>query len=213
MNSLITNTTFLLSLLAGCIGAVWALSEIVGEFQTETPRALRTPGAWLLVAVNFLAAALIFRMAAEIAPGARSWLAALVIGLSWPTVFRNISLKLTQPISEQAGNETAAIRLEQAYANVQKLALQLVNSVLTRQRMRLLTRVMQTDLKDLERYARHMSAVSPQQISADFIDLVMQRNVDEDAKKAHLTALLINTFNRHVLDDFIRETKKKELKN
>jgi hypothetical protein len=43
----LNNPTLWLCLLAGLVGAVWALSEIIGEFRTETARALRTWGAWL----------------------------------------------------------------------------------------------------------------------------------------------------------------------
>lgn len=201
--------TFLLCLLSGSVGAIWALSEIVGEFGTETGRALRTCGAWLLVSVNFIAAAVIFRLAFEIAPETRNWPSALFIGLAWPTVFRNLSLKLGQPINETADASGSAIRLEQAYGNVQKLALQLINGVLTRQRMRLLSRVMGSDLKDLERYARRMSAISPQQVAPDFIEQVMQRAIDDDAKKAHLVALLMDNFTRGALDDFLKDNKNK----
>jgi len=206
------NPSFLLSLLSGAVGAVWALSEVMGEFKTETPRALRTAGAWLLVAVNFLAAAVIFRLTVELVPNARGWPTALFIGFAWPTVFRNLSLKLTQPISA-TDSEAPAIRLEQAYSNVQRLALQLINSVLTRQRMRLLNRVMQFNLADLERYARRMSAISPQQINQEFIDKVMQRPVDDDAKKAHLVALLMDNFTRDAIDDFLKENRNRELRS
>lgn len=206
------NPSFLLSLLSGAVGAIWALSEVMGEFKTETPRALRTAGAWLLVAVNFLAAAVIFRLTVELVPNARGWPMALLIGFSWPTVFRNLSLKLTQPISA-TDNDAPAIRLEQAYSNVQRLALQLINSVLTRQRMRLLNRVMQFNLADLERYARRMSAISPQQINQEFIDKVMQRPVDDDAKKAHLVALLMDNFTRDAIDDFLKENRNRELRS
>jgi len=208
----LSNQTFLLSLLSGAVGAAWALSEVMGEFKAETARALRTSGAWLLVLVNFLAAAVIFRLAVELTPTLRAWPMALFIGFAWPTIFRNLSLKLTQPISATDSDATA-IRLEQAYGNVQRLALQLINSVLTRQRMRLLSRVMQFSLTDLERYARRMSAISPQQISQDFIDKVMQRAIDDDAKKAHLVALLMDNFTRDAIDDFIKENRNREIRS
>jgi hypothetical protein len=87
------NTTFWLTLLAGVVGAMWAMSEIVGEFRAETGRALRTSGAWLLVIVNFVAAAVIFLLAINLAPAARNWPSALFIGLAWPTIFRNLTFK------------------------------------------------------------------------------------------------------------------------
>lgn len=76
------NPTFWLASLAGAIGGVWALSEIIGEFRTETGRALRTWGAWMLVAVNFIAAAVIFLLAAGLAPSAKTWPMALAIGFA-----------------------------------------------------------------------------------------------------------------------------------
>ena len=203
----LTNPTVWLAALAGAVGGFWALSEIVGEFRTETGRALRTWGAWMLVAVNFVAAAVIFLLAAGLAPSAKTWPMALAIGIAWPTVFRNLSLKLSQPITEAAGNDSAAIRLEQAYGNIQKLSLQLINGVLTRQRTRLLTDALRFDLDDLVAFARRMIALSPQSVDDAIIDRVLERNVDEDAKKAYLAALVMNTFTRSALDDFIRERR------
>lgn len=202
----LSNTTLWLCLLAGMVGAIWALSEIIGEFRTETMRALWTWGAWMLVVVNFVAATVIYLLAIRLMPDVKNWPGALLVGLSWPTLFRNISLKLLQPLDESK-DSPAAIRLEVIYGNIQKLALQLINSRLTRQRMRLLARATRFDLQDLEKYARQMSAISPQQIDLKFIDELMARNVDEDYKKALLVALVMNTFTRDALDDFLRENK------
>ncbi len=209
----LSNPTLWLCLLAGAVGAVWALGEIVGKFNTETGRALRTAGGWLLILVNFAMAALVFLLIVTLTPTARSWPVALLVGLSWPTVFRNLSLKIAQPIDENKDNQSAAIRLEELYGSIQKLALQLINSRLTRQRMQLLTRTTRYALGDLEKYARQMSAVSPQQIAPDYIDQVVNRDVDDDYKKALLVALLMDNFTRDAIDDFIRENRNRELRS
>jgi hypothetical protein len=201
--------TLWLCLLAGAVGAIWALSEIIGEFRTETWRALRTWGAWMLMAVNFIAATLIYLLAAGLAPAARTWPTALAVGFAWPTVFRNASLKLTQPLNEAKDSEAAAIRLEQVYGNIQKLSLQLINSVLTRQRARLLTDTLRFDRADLEKYARRMIAMSLQQTDDEKLDRALDRSTDDDAKKAYLAAFVMNTFTRSALDDFIKEQKNK----
>ncbi len=202
-----------LTALAGTVGAAWALSEIVGKFQTETGRALRTSGAWLLVIVNFAAAALIFLLAVNLIPAARNWPSALFIGFAWPTVFRNVTLKLGQPLGASKDANAAAIRLEQAYANLQSLALQLINSVLTRQRTRLLSKALEFPLEEMTKYARRMIVVSPQRIPDSVIDQTLQRNVDDDAKKAYLAVLLMDNFTRSALDDFITERRKRRAKN
>jgi hypothetical protein len=207
------NSTFWLTLLAGVVGAMWAMSEIVGKFHAETGRALRTPGAWLLVIVNFVAAAVIFLLAINLAPAARNWPSALFIGLAWPTIFRNLTLKLAQPLGEAKDTEAAAIRLEQAYANVQQFALQLINSMLTRQRTRLLADALKFELEDMVKFARRMIAISPQHVDDALIDKTLERKVDEDAKKAYLAALVMDTFTRGALDDFIRENKKRRVRN
>ena len=207
------NTTLWLCMLAGSVGAIWALSEIIGQSRTETPRALFTWGSWMLIIVNFIAATVIFLLAIRLMPDAKTWPGALLIGLSWPTVFRNASLKLLQPLDESKDRESAAVRMELIYANIQKLALQLINSRLTRQRMRLLVQATRFDLTDLEKYARQMSAISPQQIDSNFIDQLMARPGDEDYKKALLVALVMNTFTRDALDDFLKENKHKEIRS
>ena len=150
------------------------------------------------------------------APPAKTWPTALAIGFACTTIFRNASLKLTQPITENQNNEAAAIRLEQAYANIQKLALQLINSVLTRQRTKLMTSMLQYDLTTLEQHARRMIALSPQPMEDDLIDRAMKREVNDEIKKAYLVALVMNTFTRNALEDFIkenRENKKQSLKS
>jgi hypothetical protein len=207
------NTTLWLTLLAGVVGAMWAMSEIVGKFHAETGRAMRTSGAWLLVIVNFVAAAIIFLLAINLAPAARNWPSALFIGLAWPTIFRNLTLKLAQPLGEAKDAETAAIRIEQAYANVQQLALQLINSMLTRQRTRLLADALKFELDDMVKFARQMIAISPQHVDDTLIDKTLERNVDVDAKKAYLAALVMDTFTRGALDDFIRQNKKRRVRN
>jgi hypothetical protein len=210
----LSNPTFWLTALAGAVGALWALSEIVGEFHAETGRALRTLGAWLLVIVNFVGAALIFLLANSLIPSTHNWPSALFIGLAWPTVFRNVTLKLSQPLGDAKDPGSAAIRFEQAYANIQKLALQLINNMLTRQRARLLTEALRFDLDEMAKYTRRIITISPQQLpeKLKWIDSLMDRNVDEDTKKVHLAALVMNEFSRGALDDFIRENKKRKAK-
>jgi hypothetical protein len=200
--------TLWLTVLTGAVGALWALSEIVGEFRAETGRALRTSGAWLLVGVNFCAAALLFLLTIRFVPDVANWPSALLLGFAWPTFFRNITLKLAQPLNEPKDTEAAAIRFEQAYANIQKLSLQLINSVLTRQRTRVLSEVLKSDLDDLVKFTRRMVAISPQPVDPTLIDKTLERNVDEDAKKAYLAALVMDTFTRSALDDFIKERGK-----
>ncbi len=123
------------SLFAGLVGFLWGMSEIVGAFKTETGRALNTGGAWLLVFFNFFAAASIYLVVANLVTGANTWLVAILVGLAWPTVVRNLSFKLAQPLQPEPLRDAAAVRLEEAYASVQALARQLINATLTRQRV------------------------------------------------------------------------------
>ncbi len=208
------NPTFWLAAFAGAVGAVWALSEIIGEFRAETGWALRTSGAWLLMIVNFAAAAVTFLLAVSLIPSTRNWPSALFIGIAWPTVVRNVTLKLSQPLGGAKDAGAAAIRLEQAYANVQKLALQMINSMLTRQRARLLAEALRFDLEEMAKYTRRIVTISPQQApeKLNLIDSLMGRNINEETKKVYLAALVMNDFSRGALDDFIRENKKRKAK-
>jgi hypothetical protein len=40
-----------------------------------------------------------------------------------------------------------------------------------------------------------------------WIDSLLQRDIDEDVKKAYLAASVMNDFTRGALDDFLRERK------
>jgi len=69
-------------LIAGAVGFFWGLSEIVGAFKNETGRALTTFGAWLLIVLNFAAAALVFLFVVSIIPDANTWITAVVVGFA-----------------------------------------------------------------------------------------------------------------------------------
>ena len=199
--------------LAGAIGFVWGLSEIIGAFKNETGRALRTGGAWLLVWLNFGAAAGIFLLVASIIPDANNWLTAVFVGFAWPTIIRNTSFKLAQPLQSEPARDTAVVRFEQAYGTIQDLARQLINNTLTLQRMKLVTTATQYDLGILERYARLAQIASPLQgeqgASEDsYIDRIMQRQMDDELKKAYLAAFILTHFGRDTLDDFLKAQRK-----
>ena len=200
---------------AGLIGFIWGLGEIVSAFKNETGRALATAGAWLLILLNFVAAAGIFLLTAAIIPEANNWLTAIFVGFAWPTVIRNASFKLAQPLQSDNGQEQAAIRFEQAYATFQGLARSLINNALTRQRIQLVTSATNYDLATLERYARLALIASPLQTgdglpAADFIDAIIARPGTEEIKKALLAAFVMANFGRDMLQDFIKERMKEQ---
>jgi len=197
-------------LLAGAVGLFWGLSEIVGAFKNETGRALTTFGAWLLIVLNFAAAALVFLFVASIIPNANTWITAVVVGFAWPTVIRNTSIKLAQPLQPKKTTEAAAVRFEQAYAAIQDLAYQLINNPLTRERTRLVMRALRYDLAALEQMARLVAISAPMQTEANktpdqYITEIMQRQSEEPIKKAYLATFIINGYGRGTLDDLTKE--------
>lgn len=223
------------SIFAGFVGFLWGMSEIVGAFKTETGRALKTGGAWLLVFFNFFAAASIYLIVANLVTGANTWLAAILVGLAWPTVVRNLNFKLAQPLQPEPLRDAAAVRLEEAYAAVQTLARQLINATLTRQRMQLVAQAVELDLKELEKMARLAVIAAPlppgatphpppadddtppptdaDEAPRDFITLIMQREVSSDIKKALLAALILEYFDRRTLEEMVRDLRKARKEN
>ncbi|GIV80614.1 hypothetical protein FKZ61_009315 [Litorilinea aerophila] len=208
------------ALLAGLIGAVWGLGELVGMFKNETLRSLRMAGAWLLLGVNFLAALLIYLLVAALVPAAATWTAAILVGLAWPTVIRNSAIKLAQPLDPAEAQQTAAVRFEEIYSRVQDLAMQLINGELVRQRLELITRAATLDLSTLERHARIARIASVIQDThgipaSDYIDRILnEEKWSEEIKKAYLAAFIINNFGRDVLQDVMKditEGKRKEV--
>jgi len=221
------------SLFAGFVGFLWGMSEIVGAFKTETGRALNTGGAWLLIFFNFFAAAAIYLVVANLVVGANTWLVAILVGLAWPTVVRNLSFKLAQPLQPEPLRDAAAVRLEEAYAAVQALARQLINATLTRQRMQLVAQAVELDMRELEKMARLAVIAAPlppgatppppadddasrsdppaaeeEQAPKDFITLIMQRQVSSDIKKALLAAFILEYFDRRTLEEMVRDLRK-----
>ena len=199
-------------LLAGLISAIWGFSEIIGKFNLDTWRALRTAGAWMLIGVNFLAALLSYGLVAALIPSANSWGAAILIGLAWPTVLRNTSIKLSQPIDNQ-GQKEAMVRFEEVYARIQNLAQLMINGVLTRQRLALAGELNTLTLKTLERHARQALVLSPlqeeQKMPDDsYVDEIIARQVDDAVKKALLIAVVLNYFGRDTLNDLIKKEKR-----
>lgn len=206
--------TLLWALLAGAIGLLWGLGELVGAFKNETGRSLRTGGAWLLLLLNFAAAAVAYGLVVAVASGANSWLTAVAVGVAWPTVIRNTTLKLVQPLQPDASDESLALHFEQAYAAVQALARQLINAALTRQRMKLVARAIELDLAALERHVRLTLIVAPLPITGDestdsYVDKIMEREVDDDIKKAHLAMVLVQLFDRATLEDALKTLQRK----
>lgn len=199
-------------LLAGLISAIWGFSEIIGKFNLDTWRALRTVGAWMLVGVNFLAALLSYLLVTALIPSANTWGAAILVGLAWPTVLRNTSIKLSQPIDNQ-GQKEAMVRFEEVYARIQNLAQLMINGVLTRQRLALAGELNTLTLKTLERHARQALVLSPlqeeQKMPDDsYVDAIIQRQVDDTVKKALLIAVVLNYFGRDTLNDLIKKERK-----
>lgn len=210
--------TLLWSLLAGAIGLLWGFAEIIGAFKNETGRALRTGGTWLLMLVNFVAAMVTFLLVAYIVPDANTWLAAIACGLAWPTILRNTTIKLVQPLQPGQEDDSFALRFEQAYRAVQKLALQFINTSLTRQRMKLVTRATDVDLAALEEYVRLAVIASPLPLDVgepgqQYIDRIMQRDDPEKLKKAYLAMIILQFFDRATLDDMLRDQRKKSASN
>ncbi|MCP4209899.1 MAG: hypothetical protein GY764_00325 [Halieaceae bacterium] len=203
------------SLVAGLIGLLWGLGEIVGAFKIETGRAMRTGGAWLLILMNFAAAMATYLLVASVVENANTWLTAIAVGLAWPTVIRNTTLKLAQPLQGDEASGDFALRFEQAYAAVQSLARQLINATLTRQRMKLVTRATKLDLSELEGKARVAVIASPLPTEGggppdDFINRIMAREVGDDIKKAMLAAFILQWFDRNTLDDMLKVQRRKQ---
>ncbi|MCS7061478.1 MAG: hypothetical protein RMN25_09980 [Anaerolineae bacterium] len=214
-------THALLVVIAATVGFVWGLSEIVAAFKTETGRALRTGGAWLLIFVNSVAAGGVYLFAATAVTGLDNWHSAVLIGLSWPIILRNLNIKVAQPIQppqapeEAHAREAAAIRFEQMYAGFQDLARQLINASLTRQRMALVNKAIELDLAALEKQARLLIATAPLQGGAEatqYVDQVLQRPDVEDIKKALLAAFIMNNFSRSALEDWVAQHKSQKRK-
>ena len=203
----------LLSLVAGAIGLFWGFAEIIGAFKNETGRALRTGGTWLLMLLNFAAAMLTFLLVAYVVPDANTWLAAVACGLAWPTILRNTTIKLVQPLQSGKEDDNFALRFERAYGSIQALALQFINTSLTRQRMKLVNQATTVDLAELEEYVRLAVIASPlPAVAGDgqaFIDLIMQRDDPEKLKKAYLAMVILQFFDRAMLNDMLRERRKK----
>ncbi len=208
---------FAYAMVAGLIAAAWAVFELVGEFEVETSRALRTGGARLLLGINFIAAVSIFLIVATNVVGANNPATAFLVGIAWPVVIRNLSFKLAQPIQSDDLNKMSVLRVEEAYASLQSLSRRLINTVLTRERMRLVNRATDVKLSLLESKARNALIASPVAPvlpggagSADeFVNKIMQKEgAKEETKKALLAALILQYYDRHLLEEMIKEAER-----
>ena len=191
-------THALLVLIAALVGFAWGISEIVAAFKTETGYALRTGGAWLLVLSNTAASGLIYLFVATLVTDLDNWYSALLIGLAWPTIIRNLNINVALPLRAAGGQESAAIRFEQIYSAFCSLARQLIDAALTRQRMALVRRAIALELDTLKKRAHLLIATAPLQDDADearrYIDDVLASPLDEDTRKALLAAFIMNPF-------------------
>lgn len=139
----------------------------------------------------------------------------MLVGFAWPTVIRNTSIKLAQPLQSKKTAEAAAVRFEQAYAAIQELAYQLINNPLTRERTRLVMAAQRYDLAALEQMARLVAIAASLQTesgktSDQYITEIMERQSEEAIKKAYLATFIINGYGRGTLDDLTRELRQRK---
>lgn len=202
------------ALLAGLIGLFSGLIELINVFGNESLRSLRTFGAWLLLGVNFFGAALIFVLVSGAAPGVLNAWGAIVVGLAWPTVVRNLNIKLGQPI-EGDPSQQAALRMEEAYNTLQKHAKQMIDGAVVRQRMRLLRELTELEITEMERLARRTVALSTQADPKPALAYITEiiNEPDVEVRRAMLAAYILNNFGRDVLEDEMSLHKKGRRRN
>lgn len=202
------------ALLAGLIGLFSGLIELINVFGNESLRSLRTFGAWLLLGVNFFGAALIFVLVSGAAPGVLNSWGAIVVGLAWPTVVRNLNIKLGQPI-EGDPSQQAALRMEEAYNTLQKHAKQMIDGAVVRQRMRLLRELTELEITEMERLARRTVALSTQADPKPALAYINEiiNEPDVEVRRAMLAAYILNNFGRDVLEDEMSLHKKGRRRN
>ena len=155
-----------LAALSAAVGVVWGLSELVSAFVLDTRYALRTSGAWLLLIVNALVPAFVYILAASSIPELGTWQAAVVIGVAWPVVIRNLKFKFSAGTAAASDGSNAvdqdSVHFERIYNNFQSLAYRMINAEIAHQRAKLITNAMTNcNLNDLAAHARRLCHSQP----------------------------------------------------
>jgi hypothetical protein len=149
-----------LYVITGVMAMIWAASEVVVGYPDQPVRALRTWGAWLLMAANAFFAWVALAASLALIPNSASVWLALGVGLSWQAMLRGGINIQPLPISSAAeATEGMGVPLNELYARLQGFCVGQIQRYLVGERVTLMERVIaQLDITDLARIARLVTA-------------------------------------------------------
>lgn len=191
---------FAAALCAGAVGSILALFELGQTFRRNLLKALRCRWGWLVIAVNFVTAALTFILVSAVSPQGKPWLTTIAVGLTFPAVLRSRITLYRQAVRRDAAATELSVSMERFYKFLQETCYNETNIVLAAERHDLAKLLVQRYPEiQLQQELRDMYEASPipEQRAANLkrLDEILKRKRKEPAGvHLALALLVIDTF-------------------
>jgi hypothetical protein len=190
----------------------WAASEVVVGYPDQPVRALRTWGAWLLMAANAFFACLALAASLALIPNSASVWLALGVGLSWQAMLRGGINIQPLPISSSASAaEGMGVPLNELYARLQGFCVGQIQRYLVGERVALMERVItQLDVADLARIARLVTAAlgdATPEVEQYIRRLETDENRSQEQREIMLISLILSNRGSDILRKRVKEQR------
>jgi len=195
------------------MAALWAASEVLIGYPDRPVQALRTWGAWLLMAANALFACLALAAALTLVPNSASIWMALGVGLSWQSMLRGGINIQPVPMSEAADVRTEqplGVPLNELYTRLQGFCVGQIQRQLVGARVDLMERAIdKLEVPDLARIARLVTAALSITEAEEFIQRI-ENDVDltKERKEIMLISLILDNGGADILRTQVKQAKR-----
>ncbi len=202
-----------LYVITAAMAMAWAASEVIVGYPDQPMRALKTRGAWLLMAVNAFFACVALAASLALIPDAASVWLALGVGLSWQAMLRGGINIQPLPISSAAdAAEGMGVPLNELYARLQGFCVGQIQRYLVSERVALMERVLtQLDVADLARIAR-LVTVALGDATPEAEQYIQRIETDEkhglEQREIMLISLILNNRGSNILRKRVKERHK-----
>lgn len=204
------------------LGLIWAALEVAMTYEEEAGRALRTGGAWLLMATNAILACLVLAMTLHLLNNAGSLWLALSVGFGWQAVLRSGINVQPLPLPggkagegglDEGAEEGLSIPLNEFYARIQRLCRRQINREIVSERVILVSEAVNVlTVEELAHEARVLMGSFPpatlERDPQDYITKIEQSDQLEELKEIMLIALILNYGGRGALQRILRQASK-----
>lgn len=199
-------------LIASGISAVLALAEIVSVFERDPARALRTWGAFWLIFLNTIFAAVLFGLVSYLSPAETNrYLASVGVGFGLPVLLRT-NFTLIKPL-DSTESKGIGITFDEMYGRLQGFFRRSIDVSLAARRVRTVEQAIERlPLADLEQKLRLLlegGLLTVGEGSQGYVDKILKREGYDDRRKQMLLSFgILNYGGDRMLEEMVRRASR-----